>query len=113
MPKLGRLQPKSPWTEWGFLCYIATMNIEVKLYAHFKHFLPSGTTTFSSFDQCCAGEGMVKSLGKETTVEELVKELGIPEDIPKIVIVNDGLAEFDCVLKDGDRVSVFPPLAGG
>ena len=46
-------------------------------------------------------------------LEGLVKELGLPEDIPKIVIVNKGLVDFDYVLKDGDKVSIFPPLAGG
>ena len=53
------------------------------------------------------------SLDKETTIAELVKELGLPEDIPKIVIVNGTHAELDRVLKEGDVLSVFPPLAGG
>jgi sulfur-carrier protein len=79
------------------------MNIEVRLYANFRDFLPPGSGTF----------GVTKYLEKEMTIEELVKELGLPEDIPKIVIVNGAHAEFDYVLKDGDTLSVFPPLAGG
>ena len=41
-----------------------------------------------------------------------MKELGLSEDIPKVIIVNDRIAKFDYVLKDGDRVSVFPPTSG-
>ena len=94
-------------------CYYIAMNIEVRLYGDFKRCLPSGGATFEAFDLCCAGDGMMKSLEKEITIEELVKELGLSEDIPKVIIVNDRIAKFDYVLKDGDRVSVFPPLAGG
>jgi molybdopterin converting factor small subunit len=79
------------------------MNIEVRLYATFRDFLPPGTSGF----------GMMKSLDKEITIAELAKEIGLPEDAPKIVIVNGSHAELDRVLKDGDVVSLFPPLAGG
>jgi molybdopterin converting factor small subunit len=79
------------------------MNIEVRLYANFRDFLPPGSTTFA----------MKKSLEREMTIEELVKDLGLPEDVPKIVIVNGSHTEFNYVVKDGDTVSVFPPLAGG
>jgi molybdopterin synthase sulfur carrier subunit len=83
--------------------YIDSMNVEIRLYATFRDFLPQGSSTFS----------MTRSLDKEMTIAEMVKELGLPEDIPKIVIVNGSHAEFDYVLKDGDILSVFPPLAGG
>ena len=79
------------------------MNIEVRLYATFRDFLPPGSSNF----------GMMKSLDKETTIAELAKEIGLPEDVPKIVIVNGSHAELDRVLEDGDVVSLFPPLAGG
>jgi sulfur carrier protein ThiS len=89
------------------------MNIEVRLYGDLKYCIPSGSAAFDTFDLCCAGDGMMKSLEKEMTIEELVKELDLPEDIPKVVIVNDKIVSLDYVLKDGDRVSVFPPIAGG
>lgn len=89
------------------------MNIEVRLYANFRDFLPASNTTFASFDWCCAGEGMMKSLEKAVTIGEFLKELSLPVDIPKVVIVNDSPADFDYVLKDGDRISVFPLLGGG
>jgi molybdopterin synthase sulfur carrier subunit len=100
---LALAKVRKPLDRRKVFCYINTMDIEVRLYANFRDFLPSGSTAF----------GMKKSLDKDTTIEELVKELGLPEDVPKIVIVNGTHAEFDYVLKDGDTLSVFPPLAGG
>ncbi len=84
-------------------CYITRMDIEIRLYATFRDFLPPGSSTFS----------MTKSLDRAMTIADVVKDLGLPEDIPKIVIVNGAHAEFDYVLKEGDILSVFPPLAGG
>ncbi len=79
------------------------MKIEIRLYATFRDFLPPGSNTFS----------MTKSLDGEKTIADVVKDLGLPDDVPKIVIVNGAHAEFDYLLKDGDVLSVFPPLAGG
>jgi molybdopterin converting factor small subunit len=79
------------------------MNIEVRLFANFRDYLPAGSTSF----------GIVKSLEKQMTIDELVHEMGLPEDIPKIFIVNGLHANFDYLLKEGDVVSIFPPLAGG
>lgn len=49
-----------------------------------------------------------------TTIEDLLKHLGIPEDERGIVFVSGALAAFagldaglDGVLKDGDRVGIF------
>lgn len=49
-----------------------------------------------------------------TTLEDLLKHLGIPEDERGIVFVSGALAAFtgldaglDVVLKDGDRVGIF------
>jgi molybdopterin converting factor small subunit len=79
------------------------MKAEIRLFANFRDFLPPGsgplsfTTTF---------EG-------HKTVDDIVKELKLPDDIPRIIIVNGLHAEADYVVQDGDVVSLFPPLAGG
>lgn len=51
-----------------------------------------------------------------TTLEDLLKHLGIPGDERGIVFVSGALAAFtgldaglDVVLKDGDRVGIFHP----
>jgi molybdopterin converting factor small subunit len=47
------------------------------------------------------------------TVGEVVRGLGIPDDMPFTTLVNGRHSEPDEVLKPGDRLSAFPPLAGG
>jgi molybdopterin converting factor small subunit len=42
-----------------------------------------------------------------------MKALGVPDDLPKIVLVNGQYASENSLLTDGDIVSVFPPLIGG
>ena len=47
------------------------------------------------------------------TVQVLIQVLGVPDDLPKIVLVNGQHAAENRVLRNGDIVSVFPPLIGG
>jgi molybdopterin converting factor small subunit len=48
------------------------------------------------------------------TAEALVRTLGIPDDLPRMVLVNGLDADPEGTpLRDGDVVTVFPPLAGG
>jgi sulfur carrier protein len=47
------------------------------------------------------------------SVQDVLKELKIPEAMPKILLVNGRHAEIDKVLAEGDTLSIFPPIAGG
>jgi sulfur-carrier protein len=47
------------------------------------------------------------------TVQALMQALGVPDDLPKIILVNGQHASERSLLSDGDIVSVFPPLIGG
>lgn len=47
------------------------------------------------------------------TIEELLRTVGVPEDEAKLVFVNGKRKERDYVLKDLDRVGIFPPVGGG
>ena len=47
------------------------------------------------------------------TVEEMLKRLSIPENLEKIVLVNEKYRDPNYELKDGDIVKIFPPVAGG
>jgi molybdopterin converting factor small subunit len=82
----------------------ASVEIEVHLFATLATYLPAGATD---------GTASLRVVGP-TTAGQLVRSLGIPDDLPRMVLINgrDALAE-ETPLRDGDVVSVFPPLAGG
>jgi molybdopterin synthase sulfur carrier subunit len=61
-----------------------------------------------------AGEGVCKlELERGTKVKELLDDLKIPLDLRRIVLVNGLDSNEETALEDGDRLAVFPPLAGG
>ncbi len=82
--------------------YNADMEIEVRLFATFREYLPPGAE--SSFK---------KKLEKETAVQRIADEISLPGDMPKIFIVNGNVVTGEYLLRDGDVVSIFPPVAGG
>jgi molybdopterin synthase sulfur carrier subunit len=49
----------------------------------------------------------------QTRVREILTRLNIPEEMPKIILVNGVHGKKEQVLKEGDVLSVFPPVAGG
>lgn len=79
------------------------MEIEVRLFATFRDYLPQDSASFS----------FKKSLDKEIVVSKIAEEISLPPDIPKIFIVNGNVVTGEYVLHDGDVVSIFPPVAGG
>jgi len=79
------------------------MEIEVKLFATLRDYLPKGSGQFS-----CKVE-----MNSTDTVRDVLQKLKIPEEMPKIILVNGLHSNLDRVLKFGDVLSVFPPVAGG
>ncbi len=79
------------------------MEIEVKLFATLRDYLPKGSGQFS-----CRVE-----VDSADTVRDVLEKLEIPEDMPKIILVNGVHSNLDRVLQYGDILSVFPPVAGG
>lgn len=79
------------------------MQIEVRLYATFRDLLPEGPESFST----------KRDVAEGTRVGELCRMLGIPENMPKIVVISGRIVDEAYTLKDGDVVSIFPPIAGG
>jgi molybdopterin synthase sulfur carrier subunit len=79
------------------------MEIEVKLFATLRDYLPKGSGQFS-----CKVE-----IDSADTVRDVLEKLNIPEAMPKIILVNGVHSNLDRVLKFGDVLSVFPPVAGG
>lgn len=81
----------------------AIMKAEIRLFANFRDFLPPGSGSFS----------FTTSFEGRKTVSQVIEELKLPDNIPRIIIVNGLHSEADYVLQDGDVISLFPPLAGG
>jgi len=79
------------------------MEVEVKLFATLRDYLPKGSGKFS-----CKME-----VDGHTRIKDLLDRLKIPKDIPKIILVNGIHGKEDQIVKDGDVISVFPPVAGG
>jgi len=79
------------------------VRVEVRLFATLARYLPhdheAGATSLD--------------LAEGSTVADVANALGIPADLSRIVLVNDGDAADDRRLAAGDVVTLFPPLAGG
>ena len=52
-------------------------------------------------------------LPEHATVAQVLAHFHIPEDIPKIILINGVQKTAPDMLHDGDTLSVFPPIAGG
>ena len=80
------------------------MKIQLNLFASLTKFLPETKTP---------GFSNLMEIEEDTTIEALLDQLKIPREQPKIIFLNGLHAEETAVLKEGDRLGVFPPLAGG
>lgn len=78
------------------------MRIQVCLYASLASYLPGAV-----------GEGAPVDAPPDATVREALRMLGVEPDAPKILFVNGVHAKLDRILKEGDRLAAFPPIAGG
>lgn len=54
----------------------------------------------------------VYHLSRDSTVADMVKTLGLPDEAV-MVVVNGRLSAFEDKLKDGDQVTILPQLGGG
>lgn len=76
--------------------------VELRLFGHLREYLPM------------KGEpGVQVDVAEGSSIQDLIEKLGIPPSDPKIVLVNGLHAPKEQLLQEGDRVSIFPPIAGG
>jgi sulfur carrier protein ThiS len=47
------------------------------------------------------------------TIQGLVKTLSLPDELPRIILVNGLFASENSHLHERDVISIFPPLIGG
>ena len=80
------------------------MKIEIRLLTQLKSYLPNSDI---------AGDTQIIDLKNDTTIKDVMMELGIPLDMPKVIMLNEKQGNLEDDLKDGDRITVFPPVGGG
>jgi sulfur-carrier protein len=79
------------------------MKIEVKLFATLARFMPDkDIQKFWIFD-----------IEENTSIDDLLKKKNIPLDEIKMIFLNGVHAKGSEILKDKDRVGIFPPIGGG
>lgn len=80
------------------------MKVELSLFASLARYAPDKTGSHSH---------RTLDIAEGTTIMGLLENLEVPVDKVKMIFLNGLHARGDEVLKEGDRVGVFPPVAGG
>lgn len=79
------------------------ITVHVRLFATLRRFFPD----------LQLDETMQVNLPDGATVGQLIDRLNIPVEEIKIVFVNNIFRDMGYSLKNGDMVSIFPPVGGG
>ncbi len=79
------------------------MKVELKLFATLARHLPEASDDGSATVDVPEG----------STIRQLLNALGIPDQMPLMILVNGRDAAPAQTLEDGDVITVFPPLVGG
>jgi sulfur-carrier protein len=79
------------------------MNVDVALFAFLSDYQP---------DRAGGRHARAFELAEGTTVTDVIQTLGLPDQM-RIVFVNGRKAPESAELHDGDRLAIFPPVAGG
>ena len=77
------------------------MTVKLKFFAGLREYLPEGSNPYPA------------ELPDEATVGDALRTFGVPEDKPRILLVNGRHSDLAQTLQEGDELSVFPPIAGG
>jgi sulfur-carrier protein len=80
-----------------------TVKIAVRLFANLADRVPAAAR----------GSDMAVDLPEGATVADLLRRLALPDDEPRLTLVNGRDAGAEQPLAPGDVVSIIPPLAGG
>ena len=79
------------------------MKIELRLYASLAAFMPEQT----------GGRSLTMEVSDGTTIRDLLQQLKVPKKEIKVIFLNGVHANDGDILKEGDRVGIFPAVAGG
>jgi molybdopterin converting factor small subunit len=73
--------------------------IQICLFANLKAFMPNDSDHYP--------------IDAGTTVQDVLERIGVPLDITKIIFIDGKKGTLDQALLGGERVGIFPPVAGG
>jgi len=76
-----------------------TFRIEIKLFAGLNKYEPGEPGSFF--------------VAPDTSVSDLLDRLGAPHEEAKLIFINGRRGNLSTILKDGDRLGIFPPVGGG
>jgi sulfur carrier protein ThiS len=79
------------------------MQIEVNLYAALSQYISDGNK----------GPTHIVDVEEGTTVSDLLRQLGVPTQSAKLIFLDGIHTDLEAVLKEGNRLGVFPPVGGG
>ena len=79
------------------------ISVAVRLYASLREYGPS----------LPVGAPWLVEVKDGTSLEELIKGLGLPISTIKLAFVNGRNQALDTELRAGDEIGLFPPIAGG
>ncbi|HUT52989.1 MAG TPA: MoaD/ThiS family protein [bacterium] len=79
------------------------MKITARLFATLRDFLPPGSDGYEAELEIEEG----------ASVKTVIGLLRIPAEIRLIIFINSVHADGNTILREGDALSMFPPLAGG
>lgn len=77
------------------------MTVNIKFFAGLRNYLPEAQSTYAA------------EVAPGSTVLDVLRQFGVPEEKPKILLVNGRHASLSTELREGDLLSAFPPVAGG
>ena len=75
------------------------VKIDLNLFVTLSQYLPENSKFFEVSDN--------------TTVDQLIEDLNIPEGSVKLIFVNGKKQDEKYLLQNSDRLGLFPPVGGG
>ena len=79
------------------------VRVEVRLFATLRRYYPDPD----------AKNGVVLEMPEGASLNDLLSTLKVPVQEASILFVNNRKQTIDYVLRDGDKVGIFPQVAGG
>ncbi len=79
------------------------MEVAVQLFGNMERYRPEGADKLSFRRVVEAG----------ATLDRLIKDLAIPDDLPVLAMINGKMAGRSSALQEKDEITIFSPAPGG